>query len=205
MPTGYTHGVQAGNITTFADYADKAAEAFIRVQLSEYKPSLTSSNSDLKYHKKGHKLALKELEKFNNMNLEKRQKFFKVEKENEIKRTEASLKECYEGVDRYNKFLKWSEDFEAPTSKHVKFKEFLISQLTESISFDKVSDFQLDDLKRKKELTFESWQSTKLRSLNRDIEYHAKNLDKSVEASESHDEWVEQLRTAIADYQPEGE
>jgi hypothetical protein len=138
MPTGYTCNVQDGKITEFRDYAKACARAFganilmrddpADAPIEEYKPA--------SYHFEWLESAKEKLETARKMTV--------AEAKTEIARrnrdTASSLLKSQEENrvtrERYETMLSKVRAWSPPTPDHTEFKNFMISQLEDSLRHD---------------------------------------------------------------------
>ncbi len=87
------------------------------------------------------------------------------------------------------KVKKWK----APTSKHTNFREFMISQLEQSIDFDcSVSHTEVP-----KRIKPQEYKNMLIKESKRNIEYHTQAYKKEVKSAQLRTEWVMQLRRSL--------
>ena len=82
----------------------------------------------------------------------------------------------------------------SPSEDHNKLKEFMVSQLEDSIKFDCGGDYYE---KPTVKLTGEQWRSEQTEKAHKDIAYHIKNYREEVERTDSRNEWIDMLRNSI--------
>lgn len=83
-----------------------------------------------------------------------------------------------------------------PTPDHVGLKDFMLSQLRDSIQFDDHSAHYAEPTAK---LTGEQYKTDTLAKLAKDISYHSAEWDKEVERTEGRNRWLAQLRDSLSD------
>lgn len=195
MPTGYTAGVADGTITSFKEFALLCARAFgatitlrdepMSSDIPEFEPS--------PYHAE----RLKELQKRKTEIVLMKTAQCYAEADAVFKRAldlhETRTEENRQRMERYRAMLEQAEAFEAPTDEHQAHKEFMVSQLRESMEFDDDSKF----LKPPERLSGEQWKSTSLEQVDREIAYHEKGWREEVERTNQRNAWVKALKDSL--------
>lgn len=197
MPTGYTDGVGKGEVTEFRDYAMLCARAFGACILLRDEP-LSSEIPDFEpsdYHVKALAEAEKSLEEFLAMNEAQRRQIHASEHAENVATADKRIAEIEEQRWRYEAMLAKAKAFDSPSPEHDNYAKFLVTQLTESISFDCGTSYY-EELKQPVE--FEKWHTEKIKKLRWDVEYHRKGHREEVERTESRNKWVRQLKDALA-------
>lgn len=204
MATGFTYGVAKGEVTDFADFAMDCAQAFIADMRDaepgtpiprEFKPdsyhseALAQCYMDLAAAKAmTRKEARAAAAKEHRERLAKAKEF--VDKEEEVaKRCETMLA----------KVVAW----EAPEPL-VPLREFMISQLNDTIEHDGPSDFareQLAMVENRGPLDPESYKAQKIAQAEESIAYHADNMEKERKLYDAKNARVQAL---YAEFRPRG-
>ncbi len=154
MPTGYTSGVMDGTITEFKDYAFQCARAFGALVTLRDEP-MTPDIPVLEvadFYSANVREAEKEVERLSIMTSKQIEAEFLKYKAREIKYHTKGIKDQEKTRKRYLKMLEKARKFVAPTDEHVEYRDFLISQLEESLNWDcgNYHQEQLAKVKRKK-------------------------------------------------------
>lgn len=196
MPTGYTAGVADGTITDFTDYAIQCARHFGACIMIRDEP-LSSEIPEFQpcdYNAKALTDAEETLSQFLAMKESKRRELHAAEHANNIEAAERGIAEKSEQRQRYEAMLAKAKAFRVPSPDHDNYAKFLVSQLEESIQWDCDTSYY-DEIKQP--MSFESWQSKKIKDLHRDIEHHRKSHREEVERTESRNRWVRQLKESL--------
>lgn len=196
MPTGYTSGVQSGEITSFADYALECARAFGALILMRDDPKGTPIPE---FQLDEHYINSKDDAARNLLEIQKRTpddwlKAYHRYADDTISRREESLAQIAEWRSRYTAMLEKARKFTPPSSEHVDYAKFLCSQLEESIEWDCSTKFY-DKMTVK---PFEEWKKSEEEMAWRRLDMASKSLTDEMERCRSRNEWVRQLRDAIA-------
>lgn len=94
--------------------------------------------------------------------------------------------------DAYEAMLQRVDAWQAPSS-HAGFKDFMRSQLTESMEFD--TGHQIE---KPKAISGEEWMARRLENVRKDIAYHEKMHAEEVARTEERNRWLSGLRASIA-------
>jgi hypothetical protein len=112
---------------------------------------------------------------------------------NRIAECHRSIEQSKVEMARYEGMLEKVEAWQPPSSDHVKFKEFMVSQLKESISHDSMTDFYEREIEEAKSLSPEEYVENRRGNVQKDIEYHEERLAEIAERNASRRKWVEDL------------
>jgi hypothetical protein len=198
MPSGYTHGVVTGKVTTLKVFAESCMRAFGACI------HMKDESSDKKYEKR-------EMSEYHQAHIEsakiKRKAIEDLSDEQIIKKTTTELEASIRGYEktikdkkviekRIDSLLEKAKAWQPPTSDHENIKEFMIEQLTDTKKHD--ADYKYDEelietLQNELDnLDPTEVRATMLDNVDWDINYHQKALEK-----EQNNEWVEQLLNSI--------
>tara|TARA_R110000850_G_C9803990_1_gene450716 strand:- start:144 stop:731 length:588 start_codon:yes stop_codon:yes gene_type:complete len=195
MPTGYTAEVQKG--ISFNKYALNCARAFGALITMRDEPSDKEIPEKLEpsdYHFKAKVKAEDSLSALNSLSSEAaNKKALDAFNSAELNRTEKLKEEATIEV-RYNEMLSKAKLWESPSKDHDKLKEFMVSQLEESIRFDCGSSYYE---KPTVKLTGKQWRSEQIERAHKDIAYQIKNYREEVERTDSRNKWIDLLRDSI--------
>lgn len=199
MPTGYTANVQDGKITTFKEFAHECSRAFGAHILMRDNPS---DPLPKKYEIADCFItALEEAKKahaqFMAMSGVQWRTLMDEETAQNIKyHTEAIAKRDIERQ-RYEIMLAKAKSWAAPTKEHVKFREFMIEQLTTSIDFDCHSDYHEKALEKLKAPSYVEWCLEKEKQLKRNLDYAEKSLQEEIERTNKRNDWIAALEESL--------
>lgn len=200
MPTGYTAGVMDGTITEFKDYAFQCARDFGALVMLRDDP-ITPDIPTLKvegYYLAEVKRSEKEVERLSIMTSKQIEAEFLKYKAREIKYHTKGIKDQEKTRKRYLKMLEEAKKFVAPTDEHVEYRDFLISQLEESLNWDCGSNYhqeQLAKVKRKK--SAKAWHREVLAAEKSGLKYARKSLKEETDRVKSRNDWLNQLKKAV--------
>lgn len=199
MPTGYTYKIIDGEMTTFQEFAKQCIRAFgscmhLREEPtdSEYRPMVPSE-----YYLKELNSSKEKLIELSNQTNEELVKIvcenLLADKERIIKHVEKVKKD----LNNLNKILEGAENFVPPTPEHIKFKEFMIEQLTSTIKWDCTTEYYEKSLLNIEEellnLDGEEIRKERIKDLNKDILYYEDSYNKEVKSCEKHNQWVSDI------------
>jgi len=74
---------------------------------------------------------------------------------------------------KYTKMLACALEYKAPSKDHENYKQFMITQIRESIEWDCKNNTKLEDVKLQ---TAQQYIDSKIESARKDIVYHARNI-----------------------------
>lgn len=95
---------------------------------------------------------------------------------------------------RYNEMLAKAKAWVSPSKDHDKLKEFMVSQLEDSIKFDCGSSYYEKETAK---ITGEQWRNEQIEKAHKDIAYHLKNYREEVERTDNRNKWIDLLRNSI--------
>lgn len=195
MPTGYTAAIKDG--ITFREYAWGCARAFgaliemrddpadaeipERFEPSTYHPErLAEAEVEL-----SRLLGLSEYEVTREADASYAEALTYFEKRNAAK---ADLRAKYEAM------LAQAEAYEPPTSEHIEYKEFMVSQIRGSIDFDCGGAWP----EKPERETAAAWLDKALSKARWNVRYHEEEGRKELERTESRNRWLTALRESLA-------
>ena len=196
MPTGYTAPVNDGTVTTLKDYALGCARAFGALIELRDEPSSTPIPQKFKrstYHDKALKDAEADLASLSNLTATERQA--KADKANadrlaywqKSKADQSALKA------RYDAMLAKAKNWTPPTPDHEDFKNFMVSQLEQSIKFD--TGYGEDT--PPEPVTADQWYADALKEARRQVKYHTDGRDEEIKRTAERQAWLDALRGAL--------
>ena len=154
MPTGYTAPVKDGETTDLADYALSCARAFgALVMLRDSDQSLAATKRYIaeetylrpeedSYHTRSLAQAKARIESLKRMTDDEIMQAAQQAVDERLASNEQYAQEKALTKQRYETMLVKVRAWDPPTEDHERFKEFMESQLTESIDFD-CGDFEM--------------------------------------------------------------
>jgi hypothetical protein len=196
MPTGYTANIEKG--ISFKEYAMGCARAFgacIEMRDSS-KDTPIPEEFPVSDHNllelKDAKLRLALLKK---MSVSDAQKEAKEEYEYSVKTKDRMLKVKTEVLKKYEKMLEEVNKWRAPSPDHIEFKEFMVSQIRDSINWDCSTKYVLE-IKPKLE-SGKEWLKRNIKIAEDDIAHHTKKHNEEVERVKGRNQWIKQLRESL--------
>lgn len=201
MPTGYTAPVKDGEITSLTDFALTCARAFgAMVLLRDSDQSLEATRKfieDGSYAENSSynedrlaqcRARLAELQAMSDEDvLAAAQKAHDAVVAGNAAYEEKRLVE----LARYEAMLERVEAWEPPTEDHVSFKEFMLSQLRESIEFD------CRPLSMPVPVVSLAWRDEQIERATKDITYHEDQIQKERERNAGRVAWVTALLDSL--------
>lgn len=194
MPTGYTCDIGKG--ISFKQFALNCARAFgaciemreepfdkpipEKFELTNY--YLQKRENDEEEIKKIKSLSIKECNQLSVKDYEKQLKSY-----NEIIKERANLKKKYEAMlNEANKYI-------PPSKDHIEFKNFMISQITDSIKFD----CSISYIDKPILLTGKEWKEQQLKKLQWSLDYNIKGNEEEVKRVNGRNKWIKELRDSL--------
>lgn len=196
MPTGFTDAVGSGEVTDFSEYALTCARAFgacvmIRdTPISSEIPVFEVSD----YHANRWMEAREKLKEFESMDDSSRRELYEKENAADVEAAKRRIEEKNQRRERYEKMLEKARAFTPPSPEHDNYAKFIVEQLEKSIEWD--CDTEIDE-QSMTQIPFEEWQQRKLKTLNRNVSYHAKENENEIENTATRNKWVRQLKEAL--------
>lgn len=194
MPTGYTSEIQDGKITKFRDFAMLCARAFGACvllrdeQLSPDIPEFTIGE----YYVTSVETQRKELGQLQAMTPEQvaaaHAEFYAAD---DKWRTDSNAKK-EQARAAYQKMLDEAKAFKPATSEHVKHREFMIEQLTESIAWDCGKPYVL--LERE---PVDVWHAKQIADKAKYLARSIESLEEEKQRVSSRNKWVKDLRESL--------
>lgn len=197
MPTGYTDYISkddatferfvmrcAKNFGAFVDMRDDSLDAEIPPDLN--KPS--------DYHKIELEKAEKKWEVFLKLSLSDAERLSDEEYKRESERFAGYDKSRAELKKKYLAMLKKVKSWNPPTKDHVGLRDFMISQITQSIDHD-CSPFPDDMLPKR--MTATEWSDTQRKKIRWEINYHTEELCKEIQRCNERNEWIQKLVASL--------
>lgn len=200
MPTGYTADVQSGKVTEFRDFAMQCARAFGACITMRDDPSdapIPEKFEPAPYYANALKEAEAELERLRVMTIDQQDVAAREHNDLELASWRSREDERVLQRHRYEVMLEKAKAWTAPTEDHVKFREFMISQLSESIEWDcGRSSPQPTPLKRSE------WYSKAIADAMLRVARYEEEVEKEIERANDRTAWVKALRDSLLESAP---
>lgn len=185
MATGYTHRIEDG--ISFRDFVLDCSRAFFYPG-----DSLPKEEKPSNYQQAAFSIAKTALKKYQEMSLEKAELEVEKNYQKDIEYRKNSMKKDRELKAKYVAMLKQVNDWQPPTARHYKLKEFMIEQITGSIDFDCNHSY---DKPIKK--TAEGWLKSRIEQCETDVERQTKNWKEELERNSGNNDWVRKLYESL--------
>lgn len=193
MPTGYTHPVQEGKITTLEQYIWTCARAFGALITMRDDPMNAPIPARLEpdgYHHKELTKATKELALLEKMTKAEIDAAAKASEDERLRWWEESRARTAVERERYQAMLDKVNAWMPPTKDHENFKVFMAKQLEDSIKFD---CREMDPFER---VSSDVWYAERVKSARHDIEYHRKEHAEELDRTAQRNAWLDALRNS---------
>lgn len=195
MPTGYTADIEKG--ITFREYALRCARAFGACVTMRDDDTDTPIPDEFKvgdYHGNALQKAHARQKELLSMTLDQASILAEKDYQEVEKHRKERLAEKVALRSKYEAMLVEVRKWEPPSPEHREFKEFMESQIVQSIEFDCRTDYYSQPTKR---LTSEAWLADRLAQANKDVAYHVTELAAEQERCAGRNRWVRQLRDSL--------
>lgn len=193
MSTGYTASIKDG--ISFEKFAMRCARNFGACIMqrgeslsSEFKMDKPSSHYSKKLFESEYKLN-----EFINMGDCELIHLYNEEKQNETERCENVIKKAQELENKYREMLVEVDSWSPPTVDHNALKEFMRTQILESIKFDCNTDYYYGILREVQLQPFGDWLLEKIKRLKKDVVYLKKEKEKDHQMTNERNKWKQQL------------
>lgn len=194
MPTGYTVAVQDGKVTEFRDYALSCARAMGALIMMRDEPFDAPIPDEFKpsdYHTKALVEAEQRLAVLLAMNPEEVDRASRDAQTKTIQEHNARNAKKETTRHRYEAMLAKVMTWQPPSPEHEPFKDFMASQLRDSIDWD----CKLNDPPAL--LTSRDWHARAVDSTRRDIKYHREKMVEEEQRAAERTLWVRQLKESL--------
>lgn len=189
MPTGYTDAIK--NDITFNDFILNCSRAFGALISMRDEPSDAPIPNEIlpsDYHLMELKHYENELALINKMSHSDAEKRCKQEFKDSLKNYIESNDKRLTLRSKYTAMLDSVNKWLPPTSDHQGLKDFMLQQITDSISWD--CGYELFP---PEEITSMEWLSNKKESIKKSIVYHKKAYAEEVKRCKDRTKWIQEL------------
>jgi hypothetical protein len=194
MPTGYTAKIADG--ISFREYALNCARAFgalIMMRDEPFDAPIPKKFEPSDYHAQKLKELEKELTKAKKMTDSEAESEARFEYDKELESHKKYLDDKVKLKEKYLDMLKQVRVWQPPTPEHIEYKNFMISQIEQSIDFDcSTTHCKPPTLKIGR-----VWLSEKIARLIKDLEYHNEQNLKEIDNANGRSEWVNALHNSL--------
>ncbi len=203
MPTGYTASIKDG--ITFQEFALNCARAFGALITLRDAPSDTPIPDEIvqdDYYLTSKKEALERLQEAQSLTIEKAEKLALAKYENELIRVQKSIDENNELEIKYTKMLTCAIEYKAPSKDHENYRQFMIDQIKESISFDCGHHAKFEDVKLQ---TAQEYIDGEIKNAEWNVGYYTKKYEEECERCAARTLWIQQLKQSLINPTLQGE
>lgn len=199
MPTGYTHAVQDGKISTLREFAMTCARGMGALILMRDDPNDAPIpkrfEPNTKYHDDALAAAQALLSEIPTLSAEECDKRAAAEFEAAMKsHTDYAISKS-EGERRYKEMKFRVERWKVP-EEIASLKDFMLEQLNSSIEFDCGGSYRPDAPVR---LTGEQWREKTLAEASHNVAYHTTERAKEIARAESRNRWLDEFWKSLPD------
>lgn len=194
MPTGYTNEVADGKITKFSDFAKVCARAFGAYVSLRDSPSGIELPKEIQvddHYIKSVEDAIKSGEDWNNLSMDDKRILHKNEYDEKINYNMNRVAEIKQTLERYRsmkeKVIIWN-----PPNEIQKLKEFMLSQLDDSLKFDDTLSYY-DITAEEQKVEFNQWLKNKQTDIEKNIEFYKKSLSEEIERKRISNQWISEF------------
>lgn len=198
IPTGYTQSIIDG--ITFPEFAMRCARNFgalIEMREDPLDAQVPEEFKPSNYHTEAIKEAEIKLKKLQKMPLDcaENESYGEFQKKCDDK-DRRNIKNAKQ-KEKYEEMLKKVESWNPPTEDHIGLKQFMVSQIEESIRFDVNFDESVPI-----KLSGKEWKEKEIKRCFDDIKYHSKENIKEQSRTAERNTWVKLLRESLKECKP---
>lgn len=194
MPTGYTADIAKG--ISFEQFAMNCARAFGACITMRDDPADTPIPERFvpsDYHAKAIDNCRAKIQQLQNMSAAEMEATAASTYREAMSAHQKRLNENLELRNKYNAMLAQVVKWTPPTKDHVNFKEFMLSQIRESIDWDCSEKYVTAPTAQ----TGEEWHAAAMAEARRSLAYHIKENEEEIARANSRTGWVQALRTSL--------
>jgi len=197
MPTGYTANIEKG--ISFRQFILSCARGMGACIMQRDDPSIDIPKkcepSD--FHSKKIAEAEVTLEEIKSMSDDVANANAAEEYARQLESIESGIRKNNDLKGKYESMLAQVRSWNPPTTEHQGLKDFMVSQITESISFDCGGSYYSDRIKKLQSLSAQEWKDKKIKRALHDLDYHQSNYNKELERCRTQNEWIYQLYESL--------
>lgn len=197
MPTGYTADIEKGiTLRQFILSCARSMGACI-MQRDDPSSDLPKKREPSDYHFNCITEAQARLEELICMTNDIANKKAKDEYNQERKLIKSIIRKNNDLKVKYKKMLVQVNSWNPPTPEHHGLKNFMISQIEESIKFDCDGSYYHDRERDLKLLPGQEWKDIKIKEVLCELRYHKTEHAKEIEECRKQNEWIDQLYNSL--------
>lgn len=194
MPTGYTSTIKDGiSFQNFVLLCARAFGALVTMRDESFDAPIPNEFQPSDYHDKKLKKAQERLIELKTLSLKDCGEQSMVDYKKELTEYEKTVADSKTLETKYRNMLSNVDSWIPPTPDHVELKNFMRSQILQSIDFD----CSLDYLEKPKLLTATKWLTHEINKSLWDIEYHTKENEEEIQRVNKRNQWIRELRKSI--------
>lgn len=194
MSTGYTSQIEKG--VTFKEFVLSCSRAFGALITMRDDPADTTIPDEIipsDWNKTELKKAEEQLETLQSMTIEQVEKESFKEYLETINSYREKLRKDNELREKYLAMFNQVKAWQPPTPDHIGLKDFMISQIEQSINFDCIADHIPYPILK----TVNEWLSGKIEECLKDIKYHTKEYADEVDRCAQRTAWIKALKQSL--------
>jgi len=199
MPTGFTAGIYEDKDVNFKDFALECARAFgalahLRDTPNAELPQEITISSFYPEKIAEFEQELQELQKMTD-----EQVSVKVQKDyaNDKARITEQLERIAVLKQRYESMLSEAENWTPPSEEHQALKDFMLDQLTESITHDCSTHYYDKELQNLRVKSIKEYRADKEQELQKDLAFYNDRYVEEVERVDSKNKWLKSLYRSL--------
>lgn len=201
MPTGYTHPVREGTVTSFTEFAKICVRAMgvtiLQRDDSSDAPLITRYEPNVDYHDRSLATAREKRDLYDARTFENWRNAMEAQDDGDQQAWRDRVEQLKVERARYEAMLDKVQAWVPPTEEHQAMKKFMVDQLTESIRFDCTPYGQPPMLQ-----DVEEYKATCYERVERDIEYSTKARREEIERTATRNEWLDQFLASLPADEP---
>jgi hypothetical protein len=197
MPTGYTAGVQSGEITSFRDYVMQCARAFGALVTMREDPSDAKIPEEFQpdeYYRTSLEEAKAELDLVVGLTDAEADAMAAEEYKNAMEQYQETANRRQEEKRRYESMLEQARAYAPPSDDHRGLAAFMVSQLEESIKFDCIEMWP-----EPVALSGKDWKQSRIAQLEGGLACRERAWAEEQERTAKRTNWVRLLRESLKD------
>jgi hypothetical protein len=194
MPTGYTAAIKDGiSFEKFVWSCARAFGALVTMRDDPMDAPIPQAFESSTYNAQALAKARAELTRLQAMMKREISAACAADYEQQMKRHGEWLTEKAQLREKYTAMLAKVQAWAPPTPDHAGMKDFMVKQITESISFD----CSISHMRPPQKLSPEEWHAARVQSAQADAEYHEKAQAEEDERTAQRNAWLAALRESV--------
>ena len=197
MPTGYTDKIAEGQ--TFEEFVTGCMRAFgACAEMRDDPPDaeIPDEFTPSSYHMDCVEAAKRTLDDTLTMLLEDAEKEAANEYLEAVEMRKKNVEECSRLREKYTAMLNQVKKWRPPTQEHIRFKDFMVQQITSSIDGDCYEDY-IDRHPLPPQKSGMEWMDARIEQLKGTIEYHTRGHERELAMCKIRSAWVKEIRDTL--------